>query len=226
MSAKRPQSQPVPATASFDRRYLKRGKYSAIVYLPPAYHAHVGLVIAQWGQFETVFNACLDGLVNGEQLDGVGRETNNWQGDEFRRRRELFKTICTEWLSTWRPDEAKVLCQLCDTAGDLRWKRDMIAHGTYSFTLPPRTALATNCHAINHRSGQVMPFDEHILTKLHHDIGHLTGDLLFTFKRFAEIDAPIVALPDTQLLQVFRETNRRSRAKQEMHQSPRDTSEG
>lgn len=191
---------------------MKRGKHTAIVALPEAFHAVIGLVTVYWGNFEIAFDACLNGLVEGEKADGGSRDTSGWQGSEFKRRRELFKAICTEWLATWRPEDAKLLCSIIDRSGDLRWKRDMIAHGRFTFTMPPNSREAVNCRAINPRSGQEMPFDDYELRKLYHDIAHNTAELVLAFRNFGSVEGDFLALPDEQILQVFRETNRQSRA--------------
>lgn len=225
MSQKREPQQPVPGKLTINRRFLRRGKHSALLFLPDTYHAHIGLIIAHWGQFEHLFDKFLEGLIRGEKADNGTRQTEGWEGSEFKRRRELFKAICQDWLLPWQAKPAKVLIDLCATAGDLRWQRDMIAHGTYAYTIPPMSSHAVNCRAVNERTGQVMPFDEHTLTKLHHDIAHLAADMLLTFKEFSVVENDwVVTLPDTQLLELFRETNRRFRAEQDK-KMPRPTAQ-
>lgn len=212
MSEKRPLPVPVPANVTIDRRFLRRGKHTAIVALPEAFHALVGLVTVHWGSFEIIFNVCLDGLIVGEQTDGGTRKTEGWESATFRHRRELFKDICTDWLANSHPDEAKELCQIIDRCGDLRQQRDMLAHGRFSYTIPPYSGDATNCRAINPRTGKEMPFDDYSLRKLYHDIAHITADLVMAFKNIGEIEGDFLALPDEQLLQVFRTANRNHRA--------------
>lgn len=212
MAPKRPPDQ-FPAIGSFDRRFLKRGKHSTILCLPSAYHAPIGLVVAYWGTFENVFNCILRDIIEGEANDGGTRNTAGWFGSEFRRRRELFKAICREWLASWKPEEAKLLADLCDRAGDLRWKRDMIAHGVYGYTILPGSNIATDCHALNEKTGDKMPFDEYSLLKLYHDISHMTADLVLISVSCAETaKGQFLAVPDTEILRVFRETNRQNRA--------------
>src|SRR3546814_6480791 len=86
-----------PAAAiSFDRRFMRKGKHSVLLLLPQDYHAPVGLVIAYWGNFETVFNACLSGLIEGERAGSGTSDTTEWKRLRFASRRRLFKTICEE----------------------------------------------------------------------------------------------------------------------------------
>jgi hypothetical protein len=203
---KRPRREP-QATFLFDVRYMRKGQHSVMLLLPEAYHAPIGLVIAYWGNFEVAFDACLAALISGESADGGTRDTSNWNRRRFKRRSSLFKKICSEWLSTWKAVEAKKLATIADRAGDLHWRRNMIAHGVYSYTIPPYSSVATNCRAINHESGDEMPFDEHVLKKLYHDISHLTAELIMTLKTFCSVEGPFLALPDTEVLRVYRETN-------------------
>ena len=83
----------------------------------------------------------------------------------------------------------------------------MIAHGTYAYTIPPMSSLAANCRAVNQETGELMPFDGDVLKKLYHDISHLTADLIMTFRLFTTVEGPFFALPDTEILRAYRETN-------------------
>lgn len=186
---------------------MKKGKHSVFLALPEKYHAPIGLVVAFWGHFETAFDACLDGLIQGEMADGGSRDTKEWKKRKFRTRRALFKTLCSEWLSSWKPDAASKLIDIADRSADLHWRRNMIAHGTYAYAISPHSHIAENCRAINAETGQEMPFDEMVLKKLYHDISHLTADLVLTFRSFGEVTGPFSALPDTEILRVYRETN-------------------
>ena len=167
---------------------MRKGKHSTILFLPEAYHGPIGLVIAYWGNFETVFNACLAGLLEAEQNDGGSRDTTGWQGIRFRSRRQLFKALCAEWLQNRKPQVAAALAELADRAGDLSWKRNMIAHGVYTYTIPSGSNVAVNCKAIDHEKGKEFVFDEIILKRLYHDISHLTADLVMGKKSAIPLD--------------------------------------
>jgi hypothetical protein len=84
----------------------------------------------------------------------------------------------------------------------------MIAHGVYGYSIPAGTSDAIQCKAVNHKTGEEFPFDENALKKLHHDISHLTADLLLTFSRLVKIEGPWLAFSDTHLLQASRESTR------------------
>jgi hypothetical protein len=195
------------AALDFDIRFMRKGKHSTLLFLPKEYHASIGLIVAYWGNFEVVFDSMLDGLLEGEKSGGVVRSTTDWRKQKFRCRNSIFKEVCSEWLSTWRPTEAQTLLQISDTAADLHWRRNMIAHGTYAFTMPPNSNVATRCRAISASTGKEMPFDEKVLKKLYHDISHLTADLVMTVRAFGEIQGPFHALPDTEILRFYRETD-------------------
>jgi hypothetical protein len=193
-------STPVLASMSWDWRFLEDGKHSTILFLPIEYHAFIGLIVAHWGRFELSFDRCLESLVKSEALAGKKRDTLGWRTRNFKKLRKLFKTICKEWLGTKLPQDANTLCDIADDAAELARKRNMIAHGTYTYTMPPHSGLATNCRAIDTRTGEEMPFDADFLIKLRHDISHLNADLVMTFMKFAKVDG-FHSLPDTLLLQ-------------------------
>jgi len=79
----------------YERAFLKKGKHSTALFLSPEHATSIGFIIAHWGRFESVFNAVLDGFIRGEASGGKCRDTVDWVKREFRRRRELFKAICT-----------------------------------------------------------------------------------------------------------------------------------
>lgn len=162
--------------------------------------------MAYWGNFEVIFDSCLNGLIQGERLDGRERKTSGWEQLSFKKRSKLFKEICNEWLYAWKSDEAKKLNAILDAASHLRARRDIIAHGTYGYTIPPHSSIATNCLAINNKTKEKMPFDEHTLKKIYHDISHLTADLIFTFQKIGKVNGPFHAIPDSEILQIYRDT--------------------
>jgi hypothetical protein len=180
--------------------------HSAAVFLPAAFHAPIGLVIATWGQFEETFDAALCALISGESQDGGHRNTGEWQNTKFKRRQELFKSICAEWLASWRPNEATSLNDLLGRAADLHWRRNMIAHGRFVYSILPHSSTASNFRAISVRKNREMPIDEEKLKKLHHDIAHLTGELAVTFKRIGTFEGPVPVFADDDFLRIYRET--------------------
>ena len=164
----------IPAASfTFDLRFMKKGKRSAILFLPESHLRDIGAIIAYWGMFEINFNNALSALVEAKQAEGVTRNTPNFTRQRFKTRRKLFKSICEEWLATWDAETAAMLCVIADTAGDLAKKRNMIAHGVYTYTIPPMSSFATDCVAIDTETGDRFPFDEFVLKKLYHDIAHL-----------------------------------------------------
>lgn len=191
-----------------DVRFMRKGKHSAIVYLPQDYQASIGLIIAHWGQFERLFNVAIDTLLRGEAAAEVARDNvGNWQRARFKTRRRLFKSLCRDWLAIKRPEQAKTLMSLADRAASLANKRNLIAHGSYAYSIPPYSGTATNCRAINHETGEEMPFDELVLKKLYHDIAHDTAELWLTLSSFCTIEGQLGTFEDTEMLRVYRETS-------------------
>jgi hypothetical protein len=196
----------IPASLSFDVKYMHRGKYSIVLFLPEAYHALIGLVVAYWGNFEVVFDFCLEGLIAGEVADGKTRETSRWKHQNFKNRRKLFKEICDGWLTAWKPEAAQKLISILDSASHLHSRRNLIAHGTYGYSIPAKSSVARDCYAFNNSTKEKMLFDERILKKIYHDISHLTADLINAFQSFGEVEGPFYMLPDAEILRVYRET--------------------
>lgn len=201
-----PEPSQTPAALSFDVRYLAPGKSSVMLFLPEAYHAAIGLVVAYWGNFEVVFDACLSGLIADELADGRVRDNTNWKYRSFKKRRLLFINICREWVATWKPEVADQLVAVVDASAPLQAKRNLIAHGTYSYTIPPNSSVATDCYAVKQATGEKMPFDQDVLKALYHEISHLTADLVNAFRAIAKIEGPFHAIPDDELLRVYHDT--------------------
>jgi hypothetical protein len=196
----------VLATYSIDRRYMRTGKHSAVLFLPEQFHAPIGLVIAHWGNFEIVFDACLEGLIAGKVANGKVREVAGWKERKFKRRWELFRDICKEWLIAWDESGANDLLSILDRASHLHSRRNLIAHGIYGYTIPPMSSVATNCFARTLKTDEEFFFDLDVLKKLYHDISHCTGDLLVAFKTFGEVEGPFLLVPDSEILRIYRES--------------------
>jgi hypothetical protein len=223
MAKRRPKGVQV-AHFQIHPEYLKKGKHSAVLFLPEAFHAEIGLIIAHWGQFEMLFNVALGALIDAEAQSGTVRDTEGWKRSQFKRRRTMFKEVCTEWLSTWKHKEALALLKISDRAGDLAWKRNMIAHGLYQMTILPHSSTAIDCVAVNEETNERFSFDLHVLRKLWHDIAHLGGDLLITLKSFAQVSDGFHAFSDTDLLRMHEETIRRQPPSADIPQPPPEPS--
>jgi hypothetical protein len=196
----------VPSAHSFDVRYMVPGKHSVMLLLPETYHAAIGSVVAYWGNFEVHFNICLGALIAGESADGKARETKNWRYHSFKKRRALFIAICEQWLATWKPEAAGDLRKILDLAAELQPKRNLIAHGSYGYTIPPLSSSAVGCYAINHATREKLSFDEDVLKKLYHDISHLTADLVTVFKSIGQVEGTFHTIPDDEIIRIYNTT--------------------
>jgi hypothetical protein len=179
-----------PAVHSFDVRFMRPGKRSVLLFLPEAYHGLIGLVVAYWGNFEVVFDSCLRALIEAEAADGKSRKTARWERQPFKDRSKLFGALVREWVSTWNPKAAEQLVNILDSALKLQPQRNMIAHGTYGYSVPPKSSVAENCYALNNSTGERMPFDETVLKGIYHDISHATADLVSAFKAIGTVEGP------------------------------------
>lgn len=162
--------------------------------------------MAYWGNFEALLDIFLAALIEGESADGRVRNVKNWKRRSYKQRRELFVAICHEWVATWKPESADQLAQLVESSVALHAKRNLIAHGNYSYTIPPRTSVATECYAVNHTTGEKMYFDSDVLKALYHAISHLTTDLMTAFRAVAQIEGPFHAVSDDEILRIYRDS--------------------
>ena len=199
---------PIPDTGvSFSVKYMSAGKHSVFLYLPQALHSHIGLIIAHWGNFEVTFDHCLGALIEAEAERGIKRESKQWKTRSFRRRRQLFRDICKEWPNPRKPEVVARLLEILDSSSRLHWKRTMIAHGNYGYTIPPFSSVAKDCFAFMSDKKEKMYFDEAVLQALHHDISHLTADLVIAFSEIAKIEGlPFALVPDSEVLRIYRDT--------------------
>ena len=197
---------PTQARQSFDRRFMKPGRQSVLLFLPEEYNALIGLVVVYWGHFEVIFASCLQGLIEGEAADGAKRKTARWQRQPFKDRSKLFREIVTNWVSTWNARAAVDLVELLDAATRLQAKRNIIAHGTYGYSVLPESSVADSCYALNNSTGEKMPFDELVLKEIYHDISHLTADLVTAFRAIGSVEGPFHTIRDDEILRIYNET--------------------
>ena len=80
----------------------------------------------------------------------------------------------------------------------------MIAHGHFTYTIPPHSGWATNFRAAHQATGEVLEFDGDYLKKLYHDISHLTADLTLTVMKIGSFEGFLIPpLSDTEILRVL-----------------------
>ena len=157
-------------------------------------------MVAYWGNFESLFNACLEAIVASETASGSSRKVGRWRRGSFRLRCNLFHAICDEWLRDGRPAAADTLIDVIERARLLHQQRNMIAHGCYGYTILPRSSRAVDCVAINGDTGERLQFDERVLTQLYHDISHITAELWATAATFGNATGTMAIIEDSDLI--------------------------
>ena len=178
-----------------------------MLYLPEPYHASIGLVVAYWGNFEVLFDQILGALLQAEQNAGGQLQPGKWKHLSFNKRRQLFDRFCKESLNARKPEIASKFLGLLARAADLQWKRNMIAHGTYRYSILPMSSAVSDCYAYNERDDRKLPFDDEILKKLYHDISHLTADFVREFGSLGKIEGyPFILVKDDEIIKIYRNT--------------------
>jgi len=197
----------LPAQSAFDRRFLEEGKHSLFLYLPQELHTHIGAVIAYWGAFETSFDGILGSLI---EADGekIRKNKKKWRNLGFSGRCDLFKEICEDWISAEYPSEAEEYLSIIERARGASKKRNLLAHGNYSYTILAHSMSATNFRAINSRSGEFFAFDDEILIGLHHEISHLAASLIMTSRKIGDVEGNFLLIEDNYLLTLLRSTKK------------------
>lgn len=199
-------NEPADAAFELDVRFMQNGRRSVILFLPPEYHAPIGLVIAYWGAFEMLFDTCLDLIISSEASDGKVRNTAGWKRKGFRGKAKIFKEICHEWISTRNPQLNDDIISIIDKSLELSMYRNTIAHGAFSYTIPAYSSKGINVKAYNSTTQHDWPFNVDTLKELYHDISHICADLLRSFSSFAKIDGPICTIDDAEVVRIYRET--------------------
>jgi hypothetical protein len=189
--------------ASFPHKHLKKGKHTFLLPVEPDVERLIGAVVAYWGAYEVRMNSLIWEFAKAmhKTLD------RDWERQEFRRRKETFKTLAVEYARLMFPDWEKKLAQLADTSGDLHWRRNVVAHGLYEIQPIPTPEGRPSDYRITSTGvvkGQPrsIPIDEPTLTKLWHDISHLVGEImLFVNHTGANATGSHLVFPDDDFLQ-------------------------
>lgn|GEM_PF-3551629 len=187
-------------TFTFDSRYLKRGKQSAVLFLPKYCYAPLGLVVTYWGTFEQVFDKALASLLKLHLEAGGQNEVPNWQALSFKSRAKLFRALCRGTLATGNPDLAKTLATLAARAVRYSGQRDALVQGRFTQThlLEPETM--NKAQARQQKTNELLEFDVNDLKRLFHNISHLTIDFVNTFSALEKIAGEFYVVPDGQIL--------------------------
>jgi hypothetical protein len=196
----------IEAAGTFDVRFLHKDKCSVFLHLPQPYHAEIGLIVAHWGCFESTFDVYLGALRSViERQDAAGKSRQE-SGSLARRRREMHQ-LSEVIFRDKRPRVADQVTALLGRVAELSFKRNLIVHGHYGYTIPPKSSLATDCYAFNNK-GEKFYFDQDTLKRLHHDISHATAELIDIFAPVVREkgDFPFIVIPDSELLRVYQDS--------------------
>jgi hypothetical protein len=176
-------------------KYLRLGKHSTFLPIPDSLLTQVGHVIVQWGNFENSFNFVLDELI--EKAD----HNNPVQRMAYKRRQKLLKVLAKEVLGDADKQTSDALIDLSGRSLAFHRKRNIIAHGSYRFTMLPYSNTATDFKAFVENEEISISIES--LRQLWHDISHLNGDLVQLIKRICTLDGFDYTLPDTDLLRII-----------------------
>lgn len=198
---------PYDANIEFKREYLRKGQHLAILPLDLNVSALIGRVTAYWGYYETMFNQLL-----GQMLAAAERAELNWHLRSFAKRTDLARELMDQVVFPLADEQAKRRIRGClDRAGDLQWRRNVIVHGNLRMNIGPRSSAATFHAEGTHKSKKVtVPLDPANLQKLWHDIAHLAGEFIEVAKLIGTVEGLAHTLPDKQILDLFREWDRKS----------------
>jgi hypothetical protein len=196
-------AQKYPVTASFNITYLEDGLRIALLPVPDDLLKLVGSVIAYWGQFEFHFSAAVGAL-----LKHAGREEPGWDRLGFRKRRVLLRTLVKEVYGQANPAISDAFTSVANMAGSLYWRRNLVAHGTYAFTI---AAMSNDgefrAEGFHNGKPVSMPLNHEHLESLWHEIAHLDGALYEVLSEVGEIGGYWPTLLDKEILQVYSESN-------------------
>ncbi len=99
------------------------------------------------------------------------------------------------------------MLEILDSTTELYLKRNLIAHGNYAYTIPALSSEAMDCYAYSITKKEKMYLDEAVLRTLHHDISHLTADLVIAFSLIAKVEGlPFTIVPDSEVLRIYHDS--------------------
>jgi hypothetical protein len=189
---------------TFDSRHLKRGKHSAVLFLPKEYFAPLGLVVSYWGVFEQVFDKALSALLKMHVDSGAPNEAPNWQTLSFKSRAKLFRGLCKDTLSNEHEALGKSLATLVARAVRYSNQRETLVQGRFTQTYAVESDAAHKCQAHHQKTNEPLEFDVDDLKRLFHNISHLTIDFVNLFSELERIVGEFYTVPDAQILKANR----------------------
>ena len=190
----------------FDVTYLKDGEYTLIIPVPDQIADLIGRVVILWGGFELRMDLLIVDILRALRR----KEPKGWRRRSFSQRKCLFKEIMDEYAKSMFPAETVTFRRIIESATDLQWQRNTVAHGYIKAKSIPDPKAPKGYSASFYAVGilndkEVMvELDEATLEKLRHDIAHLGGNLMAAVSRMGghlNTDSPELVIADKDLLQ-------------------------
>lgn len=210
----------VRVEGSFPHKHLKRGHHTFFLPVDPEALKLVGMVVAYWGAFELRMDALI-----WEFAKALGKSlAKDWERQTFKKRKETFREFSGGYTRLMFPAWEKRLGNLVTSAGDLHWRRNIVAHGLYEVEPIQTDPASYRMVASGIVKGKIrrIPIDEQTMSKLWHDIAHLLGDLMvFVNHTGAKTSSLDLVFPDDDLLPLAPEGAFRVLALPEILQSDR-----
>jgi hypothetical protein len=171
--------------------------------VPPEFFTTIGLVATSWGQFETLFDNFLAGLVKAHALD------DTWRKLKFRKRRKLFRDEMAKAFAA-APAIVSYIEPILDDTDSIYVRRNLVVHGHLSVEVSTETIDGKSGGTIRllcvgrYRGREIrQSFMWGELDDLFYEIGHLNGRLHV----LSTAQVPSLSSSDRSLLQAFLSSN-------------------
>ena len=191
-------------SGAFNLDHLKKGKHTFLLPFGDDEAKLVGQIIAYWGVFELRMDALITTVIQGMKYP----VPKDWKRLNFVKRKALFKDVMRDYTEKMFPSLTQEFEQIADSAGDLHWRRNIIAHGFYELIPGDNLGEDDTYSAKFIATGRVkgkrrsIPIETATLQKIWHDIAHLTGELLVLVNVMGgKVSSYDLVIPDTDLLQ-------------------------
>ena len=156
----------------FDAKFLRADGTMLLIPASDELKALIGGIMLQWATFENHMDALIAGMHEALRTEAP----EGWRTKPFNQRRAIWREVGPKYFGLLGLfGLSNELRSLSERASALQFKRNLIAHGTYSFYAPDPGKLAIK--ATLHRKGTAHQIDIAVdtLKKLLYDLSHLNG---------------------------------------------------